>query len=364
MTSPLPPLHSIPADRFDQPAILKAVASAGRELAELKGVASSIPNQALLIDTLTLQEAKESSAIENIVTTHDELFREAVSPDSDGSPAAKEVLRYRQALRVGYDRVSGAGMITNNILLQIQSVLELNSAGFRRTPGTTLRDGAGNLVYTPPQDPQEIVRLMGDLERFLNDDPAYPVDPLVRMALAHHRFESIHPFYDGNGRTGRILNVLYLVKEKRLEVPVLYMSRHIMRTKARYYELLQSVREQDEWEAWVLYMLEAVEVTAREGIATVGAIRTALFDLKHQIRAKHKFYSQDLINNLFAHPYTKVQFIEQDLDVTRITAAKYLDALEDDGVLRKLKVGRTNYYVNVRLMAILTGTPAPIASTT
>lgn len=361
--STLPPLHSIPTGRFDEPAILKAAASAGRELAELKGVASAIPNQGMLIDTLTLQEAKESSAIENIVTTHDEIFRDAASPEADGSPAAKEVLRYRQALRVGYDLVANAGMITNNHLLQIQSVLELNSAGFRRVPGTTLRDGAGNLVYTPPQDPQEIVQLMSDLERFLNDDPAYPVDPLIRMALAHHRFESIHPFYDGNGRTGRILNVLYLVKEKRLDVPVLYMSRHIMRTKARYYELLQAVRERDEWEAWVLYVLEAVEVTAREGIATVGAIRTALLDLKHQIRSKHKFYSQDLINNLFAHPYTKVQFIEEDLGVTRITATKYLDALADDGVLDKRKVGRFNYYVNVRLMAILTGSPAPVVST-
>ena len=307
----------------------------------------------MLINTLALQEAKDSSAIENIVATQDELFRDEASREAQRRPAAKEVLRYRQAIRVGHDLVSASGMITNRHLRRIHSVLELDPAGFRRLPGTTLRDGAGRIVYTPPQDAGEIQRLMRDLERFLNADPAYPADPLIRMAIAHHRFESIHPFHDGNGRTGRILNVLYLVKEGLLDVPVLSMSRQIVRSKARYHELLQGVRESDRWEEWVLYLLDAVETTAREGIATVTAIRLAFLDLKHQIRDTHRFYSQDLVNNLFAHPYTKVQFVEHDLGVSRLTATRYLDALAADGILKKRKVGRTNFYMNVRLLAIL-----------
>jgi Fic family protein len=196
---------------------------------------------------------------------------------------------------------------------------------------------------------------MRDLERFINDDALFDADPLIKMALQHHQFESIHPFYDGNGRTGRILNMLYLVKQDLLEIPVLYLSRHIVRNKADYYRLLQTVRERDAWEDWVLYMLAAVESTANDAIAVVSAIRGALMDAKHRIRDKYKFYSQDLINNLFTHPYTKIEFIMRDLDVSRLTAAKYLEALSQDGVLRKKKVGRSNYYVNIALNAILTG---------
>jgi Fic family protein len=210
------------------------------------------------------------------------------------------------------------------------------------------------VVYTPA-DPDQVGPLMGELERFVNDDDLFAADPLIRMALIHHQFESIHPFYDGNGRTGRIINVLFLVKEGLLEIPVLYMSRHIVQTKSKYYRLLQEVREHDAWEQWVLYMLTAVERTAREGITTISSIRAALFDTKHRIREGYRFYSQDLINNLFAHPYTKIQFIERDLKVSRLTATKYLDALADGGFLQKVKIGRSNFYINVALYAILTG---------
>ncbi len=196
---------------------------------------------------------------------------------------------------------------------------------------------------------------MSDLERFINDGERFPVDPLIRMALIHHQFESIHPFYDGNGRTGRILNVLYLVKEGLLDVPVLYLSRHIVRTKADYYRLLQAVRDADAWEEWVLYMLEAVEQTSGQTIRTIHAIKDALFDYKHRMRADYKFYSQDLINNLFMHPYTKIEFIERDLGVSRLTASKYLDALDAGGFVQKNKIGRSNYYVNVALNRILLG---------
>ena len=356
--APLAPLDQLNPARFDAPAILKRLASSSRALAELKGIAASIPNQGILINTLGLQEAKDSSEIENIVTTHDELFKDDVLPEAFANAAAKEVLRYRQALRVGFERVRDSGLLTVNHIIEIQGELERNHAGFRKLPGTALKDGGGQTVYTPPQDPAEIIELMRGLERFINTPELFSADPLIKMALIHHQFESIHPFYDGNGRTGRIVNVLYLVKEGLLDIPVLYLSSHIVRTKADYYRLLQTVRAHDRWEEWVLYMLEAVEVTAGQTIATIHAIKAALFDYKHRIRSGFKFYSQDLINNLFTHPYTKIEFVQRDLGVSRVTASKYLDALADGGFVRKHRQGRGNYYINLALSAVLQPQPA------
>lgn len=352
----IPPLDSLDARRFETAPILRKLASASRQLAELKGVAGTIPNQGILINTLGMREAKDSSAIENIVTTHDELFQEDVYPEVTSSAAAKEVQRYRQALRVGFDRVTATGLLTLNHILEIQAELEQNSAGFRKLPGTELKNpGTGETVYVPPQDPNEVARLMGELERFINENDRFDADALVKMALIHHQFENIHPFYDGNGRTGRIVNVLYLVKERLLDIPVLYLSRAIVRTKADYYRMLQSVRDQDAWEEWILYMLTAVESTARGAIRTIEQIREALLQTKHRIRERHKkIYSQDLINNLFTHPYTKIEFVQNDLGVSRLTAAKYLDLLAQDGFLLKQKVGRSNYYINTALYPILT----------
>jgi len=359
------PLERLDATRFETPAILKRLASSSRQLAELKGVAASIPNQGILINTLGLQEAKDSSEIENIVTTHDELFKDEVLPEAFANPAAKEVLRYRQALRIGFEEVRDSGLLTTNNLLAIQAELERNHAGFRKLPGTALKDGGGRTVYMPPQDPAEVVALMGGLERFINAPELFAVDPLIKMALIHHQFESIHPFYDGNGRTGRILNVLYLVKEDLLEIPVLYLSSHIVRTKADYYRLLQAVRDDDAWEDWVLYMLQAVEITAAQTISTIRAIKTALYDYKHRIREQFKFYSQDLINNLFTHPYTRIEFVQRDLDVSRLTATKYLDALAESGFVMKQRIGRGNYYVNAALSELLrNATRVPAATDT
>ncbi|MBL6986855.1 MAG: Fic family protein [Methylobacter sp.] len=349
------PLEQLDMARFESPAILKKLALSSRCLAELKGIAGSIPNQGILINTLGLQEAKDSSEIENIITTHDELFKGDVLPEACSNPAAKEVLRYRQALRVGFEQVKGSGLLTSNHIVEIQAELERNNAGFRKLPGTALKDGGGEIIYTPPQDPAEIVALMNDLERFINDAELFAVDPLIKMALIHHQFESIHPFYDGNGRTGRILNVLYLVKEGLLDIPVLYLSSYIVRNKAEYYRLLQTVRVEDCWEDWVLFMLEAIEQTAVQAIATIQAIKSALLDYKHRIRAEYKFYSQDLINNLFTHPYTKIEFVQRDLQVSRITATKYLETLTEGGFVQKQKMGRGNYYVNIALNAILMG---------
>ncbi len=354
---PIPPLHRLPLARFDQPDILKQLALASRRLAELKGVAASMPNEAMLINTLSLREAKDSSAIESIVTTHDQLYRDEYTANAanSGGAAIKEVLRYRQALHAGLSHVRQEGLLTLATVLHVQRVLECNDAGLRKLPGTALRDTRGRVVYEPPQSAHDVQRLMGELERFMHNEPPVDLDPLIKMALIHHQFESIHPFYDGNGRTGRIINVLYLVKEGLLDTPVLYLSRHIVRTKARYYELLQAVRERDAWEDWVLYMLQAVEATATDGIAVIAAIKSLLMDVKHRIRENYKFYSQDLINNLFSHPYTKIEFIQRDLGVTRVTATKYLNLLVEDGFLEKQRAGTNNYYVNRPLFDILSG---------
>jgi Fic family protein len=357
-TQRLGPLTRLSPAMFEGRTVLKKTATAGRQLAELKGLAASIPNQGILVNTLALQEAKDSSAIENIVTTHDELFRGATYPDLAATPAAKEVRYYAHALRAGYELVREHGLLTSNHMVAIQAALEQSDAGFRRLPGTTLKDGAGRVVYTPPQQHGEIVELMSDLEAFLNDAAAFDADPLIKMAIAHHQFESIHPFYDGNGRTGRIVNVLYLVNTGLLDIPVLYLSSYIVRNKPEYYRLLQAVRDSGDapavWEAWVMYVLNAVETTAQQSIQTITDMKAALLDYKHRIRANFKFYSQDLINNLFTHPYTRIEFIERDLAVSRLTATKYLDALATAGFVEKRKVGRSSYYINTALNAILT----------
>ncbi|MDB5813913.1 MAG: Adenosine monophosphate-protein transferase SoFic [Rhodocyclales bacterium] len=354
ITNLLTELNRLTPAQFETTAILKKVATASRKLAELKGLAASIPNEGILINTLGMQEAKDSSAIESIVITHDELFRNDAFPYLISNPAAKEVRHYIQALRMGHELVMSTGLLTANHIVAIQRTLERNSGGFRKLPGTVLKNNLGETVYTPPQDPDTIVALMSDLESFINDDQVFDADPLIKMAIIHHQFESIHPFYDGNGRTGRIVNVLYLVQKGLLDIPLLYLSRHIVRTKPDYYRLLQSARDDHGWEEWVLYMLTAVEETAQHTIDTVTAIRDALMDYKHRIRTAYKFYSQDLINGLFNHPYTKIEFIEHDLKVSRLTAAKYLAALTEGGFVEKKKIGRANYYINVALNAILT----------
>lgn len=340
-----------PAD-LETPAVFRKLTDASRWLAEFKGVVATIPNERILLAGLSLREAKDSSEIENIVTTHDEIFRSIADAHTAVHSAAREVWRYRQALTKGWDLVQAHGLITNNYIQQIQAELEPRKPGFRKVPGTTLKDQSGRVVYTPPQDAQVIVAMMHQLETDLNAQTTEGLDPLIRMAVLHHQFESIHPFHDGNGRTGRILNVLYLLKERLLDLPVLYLSRYIVQHKQDYYRLLQSVRDSGEWESWVLYMLTAVAESAKHGITTVNAIRAALLETKHRIR-EFPFYSQDLVNNLFTHPYTKIQFVADDLKVTRLTATRYLEVLTEAGIVQKEKVGRSNYYINVRLFDIL-----------
>jgi Fic family protein len=348
---PLPPLRR---DILETAPILRKAASAHRYLAELKGVSSSIPNEGILINTLSLQEARDSSAIESIITTNDELFRDELFPEFATSAATKEVRNYVAALRAGFDNVQQKQLLTANSILEIHAELEKNRAGFRRLPGTELKnEQSGETVYTPPQEYDTIVQLMNNLELFINDDAVLDIDPLIKMAIIHYQFESIHPFYDGNGRTGRIINVLYLVLKGLLDIPILYLSRYIIQTKQDYYRLLQAVRDEEAWEAWILYILTGVEQTSRQTIRMVQEIKNAVMFYKHRIRSDYKFYSQDLINNLFFHPYTKIEFVERDLKVSRMTATKYLDTLAHDGFLKKEKVGRCNYYINTSLFSIL-----------
>lgn len=358
-TQSLPPLPP-PVDLETVP-ILKALATATRGLAELKGRAAAIPNQRILIDTLTLQEARASSEIENVVTTQDELFRAGLEPNGAGSPAAKEVARYREALNLGYRRLrERQGILSNRTLIEMFQLLKQSSAGFRTVPGTVLRNQAtGAVVYTPPQDANEVRDSMTALERFVNDDSLSPLDPLVKMALLHHQFESIHPFFDGNGRIGRILNVLYLTRTGLLELPILYLSRHITRTKPDYYRLLQAVRTDDAWEDWILYMLQAVAETAQVTLRLVDGIREQMAAVKERMRSElPRLYSQDLLNNLFRHPYTRTAFVQADLNVSRATATKYLELLTRHGFVRKVRAGRNAYYIHtdfVNLFAEVSG---------
>ena len=335
--------------------VLKSLPSAHAALAELKGIASTIPNQNILINTLGLQEAKDSSAIENIITTHDDLYKSELNLDSFKSLNAKEVQNYISALKKGFELTSTSGLLTNKTILQIQEVLEDNKAGFRKLPGTALKNAAtGETIYTPPQDYNEILRLMTNLEKYINDSGMSDIDPLIKMAIIHFQFESIHPFYDGNGRTGRIINILYLINEKLQNLPILYLSSYIIKHKADYYRYLPKVRDEDLWEDWILFMIKGIEETARETIDLILKIKKMMFEYKHQLRDNYKFYSQDLLNNLFKHPYTKIEFIVNDLGVSRLTAANYLNKLAEDKILKKEKLGTGNYYINERLIELLT----------
>jgi len=363
----LPPLVNL-----ESPAILKQLVASHRSLAELKGKSATIPNENILISTLTLQEAKDSSAIENIITTHDDLYKSQLFEEFITSASAKEVGRYAEALKNSFYLVREQKLITTETILTIQNILEKNVAGFRKLPGTKLiNEKSGDVVYTPPQDFNTVIVLMENFVAFINDDKLSTADPLVKMALLHFQFETIHPFYDGNGRTGRILNILYLVLKDLLDLPILYLSRYIIKNKYDYYRLLQEVRDYEKWEEWILYVLKGVEETAKETIILIEEIRKLMQDYKHRIRSAHpKIYSQDLLNNLFKHPYTKIEFLEKDINLNRKTVAKYLNVLADSGFLEKIKLGKANFYINMPLYNLfkdgvaITQNPYPIKTIT
>lgn len=337
--------------------ILKRLPKVHSALSELKGIAQTIPNESILVNALSLKEAKDSSAIENIITTHDELYKSELNLKSIKSLEAKEVQNYVMALKRGYALVKKQGLLTNRIIREIQETLEKNQAGFRKMPGTSLKNSmTGEIVYMPPQESQEIESLMKKLESYINEEAISDYDPLVKMAIIHFQFESIHPFYDGNGRTGRIINILYLILCGLMETPILYLSSYIIERKSEYYRLLQKVRDTNEWEDWILFMISGIEATSTATIDQIRSIKVQMQKKKQVLRDQYKFYSQDLLNNLFKHPYTKIEFLMEDLQVSRVTAANYLNTLSDDGILKKEKLGNSNYYVNEELFALLSGT--------
>ena len=338
-------------------AVMKQLISANRKLAELRGVAQTIPNENILISTLTLQEAKDSSLVENIVTTQDDLYKEESGLQQTVTNAsAKEVLDYRAAILRGFDLVRSKKILTCNIICQIQQELEHNRAGFHALPGTMLKRGDGEVVYTPPQTGDEVRQLMDNLENFINNDTLTDIDPLVKVAIVHHQFESIHPFYDGNGRTGRIINILLLVIYDLLDLPILYLSRYITHNKGSYYQLIQAIRDKsddnaNEWEQWVLFILKGIEETADNTISLIKQISNLMNQYKKVLRPLFvKQYKHELLNNLFNHPYTKIEFVERDMMVSRQTASKYLDMITQTGLLQKIKMGKENYYINTKLV--------------
>lgn len=338
---------------FLKPEIIKKLIQAHKALAELNWLSQKIPNQNILINSLSLQEAKDSSEIENIITTHDELYKAQVDK-SFISSQAKEVANYKDALIFWFEKVKNDKLILNRDILKIQELLEQNDAGFRTQSWTKLKnDQTWETVYTPPQNIDEIKELMSNLEKYINDD-LEDIDPLIKMAIIHHQFESIHPFYDWNGRTGRIINILYLVKNDLLQMPILYLSNYIIKHKADYYRLLQEVRENDSRDEWILYMLDAVEKTSLDTMQMIKAIWELMWKTKKSLKEKlPKVYSKDLLEIIFSHPYTKIEFLVDWIWMHRETASKYLNALVDNWYMIVIQIKNSKYFVNVELFELL-----------
>lgn len=345
----------LPFNDYDlkTPRILEALNEASRALAELKGFANSIPNEHILINAITINEAKDSSAIENIVTTHDSIYK-VLTESGYKDKNAKEVVDYRSAIWRGYEIIKEKGFINTNVLIELQSMIEHNNAGIRKTPGTNLKNSkTGEIIYTPPQEEKEIRDLLKNLEDYINNDDD-GVDPLIKMALIHYQFESIHPFYDGNGRTGRILNVLYLVLNNLLSSPILYLSNYINNNKSEYYRLFTSFREDGNYEDWILYILNGINETSKNTIELIKLILNEMNLYKEEFMTKlPKIYSDELLDSLFYEVYTKINYIENKCGVTRQTATTYLNQLVEIGLLEYEKVGRESIYKNTRLINLL-----------
>ena len=334
-------------------AVLKQLAKSNRALAELKGYAQTIPNKHILINAIIINEAKDSSEIENIITTHDDLYK-AICEAKGASPSAKEVASYRTALWQGYELVKEQGILTTNMIIELQSIIEKNHSGIRKLPGTVLRnERTGVTIYTPPIGETEIRDLMSNLEKYINEDPG-EIDPLIKLAVIHYQFESIHPFYDGNGRTGRIINILYLILKELLDSPILYLSSYIIRNKQAYYKLLQEVRTLENWEGWIIYILAGIEQTAQETLKVVKRIKAEVATMSAEIKEKlPKLYSKELIDLLFYEFYTKTIYFEKALSVSRKTAVHYLTELEREGFLTSEKIGKERIYQNKRLYDLI-----------
>ncbi|HNW98825.1 MAG TPA: Fic/DOC family N-terminal domain-containing protein [Bacteroidales bacterium] len=336
--------------------ILRQVNKTAAALAELKGFTKTIPNQAMLINAIVIQEAKGSSEIENIITTQDELYKALTINKTNISPQTKEVVNYRKAIIHGFKIVTKQGFLKVNDIISIQQELVNNTAGIRSLPGTVLKnDKTGEVVYTPPQDKNEILDLLSNFITHYNQNDS-DLNPLINLAILHYQFESIHPFYDGNGRTGRILNILYLILNHLIDIPILYLSSYIIQNKTKYYKLLNLVNKTGEWEEWILFMLRAIETTSLQTIEKIYLIRQLLEKTiqKAQLKAP-KIYKKELIELLFEQPYSKIEFVVNYLNVERKAASRYLKELEQIGIIKSQKVGRETIYINHKIIEILKG---------
>jgi Fic family protein len=341
---------------LESPAILKATIKANRLLGELKGYCQTLPDPRLLINTVILQESKDSSAIENIVTTQDELYKAVVSAEESSgiSSSTKEVLLYREAMYLGLEKLKSTSLLTTNTMIQVMQQLKSTGESIRKNSGTRLANPAtGKIMYTPPDGEELIRKKLFALEKFIHDDKN-ELDPLIKMALIHYQFEAIHPFSDGNGRTGRILNVLYLVQQKLLTLPVLYLSSYIINHKTDYYRLLREVTENKKWEDWILYMLNAIAETSAftlEKIDTIQKLKEATgIKVKDILKAS---FNRDLVDVIFSFPYVKIKTLEIHNIAKRQTASTYLQQLAAADILQPLKIGKEIYYINKKLMAII-----------
>lgn len=332
--------------------ILRKTISAGRALAQLNGTLLNLPNPTLFLDTIYLQEAKASSEVENIITTNDELYKSMVANKKIENSATKEVLSYKEALWLGLEQLKKKPFITTNFCISIVQCIKQNTASIRVTPGTTLSNKKGEVIYTPPSGEPVIREKLANLEKFINEDDT--IDPLIKMALMHYQFEAIHPFADGNGRTGRILLLLYLKLSGLLDTPAIYLSEYIIRNKADYYKSLRGVTESNDWENYILYMLDMIEETSNKGLERLNKITATMAETANEIKTKlSKVYSKDLVEILFRLPYTKRQHLVDENIGNPKTAGNYLITLEQHGFLKSVKVGKEKLYLNERLLKIL-----------
>ena len=346
----LPPLREL----IENIRILRQTNKSTAALAELKGIAQTIPNQSMLVNAIVLQEAKDSSEIENIITTQDELYKALTVNSSQTSASTKEVVNYRKAIFYGFDIIQRQGFLRINDVIRIQQDLIGNSAGIRSVPGTVLKnDRTGEVVYTPPQDKAEILDLLDNFIEYFNQQEE-ELSPLISLAILHYQFESIHPFYDGNGRAGRILNILYLILNGLIDLPILYLSSYIISNKPEYYRLLNRTNHHGEWENWIMFMLKAIEVTSRDTISKITQIKSLLDESIVDVqKGAPKIYRKEMVELLFEQPYAKIDFVVNKLGVERKAASRYLRELEGIGVLKSQKVGREVIYINVKLIEVL-----------
>ncbi len=344
-----------PKVNLETPEIFKATIKANRLLAELKGFCQTLPNPDLLLNTIVLQESKESSEIENIVTTQDELYKATLMGDKIKNQAAKEVLQYREAMYWGLAQLSNMPIITTNLLTGVMQKLRWTQEAVRKNTGTKLSNPiTKQIVYTPPEGEEIIRTKLAALERFINDAELYDIDPIIKMALVHYQFEAIHPFSDGNGRTGRILNILYLVQQQLIGLPVLYLSKYIIENKSDYYRLLREITEKNNWQEWILFVANGVAETAGSTLKKIRAILELKQEAEPQIKeALGSSYNKELVEILFSHPYIKISVLEEKGLAKRQTASQYLQKIEAIGWLNALKIGREVYYINDKLLNIL-----------